>query len=285
MTNSDIAANLEQTALLLEQRGANTFRVRAYREAANTVRGSRQPVAKILEREGRRGLEKLEGIGPGLAGAIEEMVNTGHYRQLDVLRAETTPEATFETLPGIGPELARRIHQQLGITTLEELEMAANDGRLEQVPGIGPARTAEVRDVLATRLRRRPRGAAAAPPLPRPPVAELLDVDREYRSKARAGKLYQIAPRRFNPGREAWLPVLNTRRGPRRYTALYSNTKLAHDLNKTHDWVVLYYRTKDREDQVTVVTGTSGELKGKRVVRGREQETQRYYERERVKSR
>ena len=285
MTNADIAANLEQAALLLEQQGANTFRVRAYRQAAETVRDMKQPVAKILARKGRRGLEEMEGIGPGLAGAIEEMSNTGHYRQLDVLRAGTTPEAAFETLPGIGPELARRIHHQLGITTLEELEMAAHDGRLEQVPGIGATRAADVRDVLATRLRRRPRGVAAPPPQSRPPVAELLDVDREYRSKARAGKLYQIAPRRFNPGREAWLPVLNTRRGPRRYTALYSNTKLAHDLDKTHDWVVLYYRVKDREDQVTIVTGTSGELRGKRVVRGREQETQRYYEKERVKSR
>jgi putative hydrolase len=58
--------------------------------------------------------------------------------------------------------------------------------------------------------------------------AELLDVDREYREKAAAGELQQIAPRRFNPSREAWLPILHTRRGNRRYTALFSNTARTH---------------------------------------------------------
>jgi hypothetical protein len=55
-------------------------------------------------------------------------------------------------------------------------------------------------------------------------LTELLDVDREYREKAAAGTLRLIAPRRFNPTGEAWLPVLHTRRGQRRYTALFSNT-------------------------------------------------------------
>lgn len=72
--------------------------------------------------------------------------------------------------------------------------------------------------------------------------------------------------------------MLETHRGDRRYTALYSNTALAHERGKTRDWVVLYYaRTGEPEEQVTVVTENQGRLKGRRVVRGREQECQRYY--------
>ena len=112
-----------------------------------------------------------------------------------------------------------------------------------------------------------------------PAVELLLDVDREYREKARAGLLPKVAPRRFNPEGKAWLPVLETRRGDRRYTALYSNTALAHELGKTRDWVVLYFaRPGEPEEQVTVVTETHGRLNGQRVVRGREQECLRYYQ-------
>jgi hypothetical protein len=110
-----------------------------------------------------------------------------------------------------------------------------------------------------------------------PGVAELLDVDREYRALARAGALPTIAPRRFNPAHEAWLPILHTERGDRHYTVLFSNTALAHRLGRTHDWVVLYYDGRAREQQCTVVTPHSGPLRGHRVVRGREVECQAHY--------
>ena len=87
-----------------------------------------------------------------------------------------------------------------------------------------------------------------------PSVMELLDVDREYRARSAAGELQLIRPRRFNPTGEAWLPVLHTRRGPRRYTALYSNTARAHRAGKTRDWVVLYSDDGTREEQYTVIT-------------------------------
>lgn len=110
-----------------------------------------------------------------------------------------------------------------------------------------------------------------------PSVAELLSVDREYRHKARAGSLHRIAPHRFNPSGEAWLPIFHTTRGETRYTALFSNTALAHRLGRTDDWVVLYWDRGDGEEQNTVVTETGGPLRGKRVVRGREQECLRFY--------
>lgn len=111
-----------------------------------------------------------------------------------------------------------------------------------------------------------------------PTVEVLLDVDREYREKARAGLLRKIAPRRFNPERDAWLPVLNTRYGPWHFTALFSNTELAHEMHRTRDWVVIFCCDDEGDDgQVTVVTERRGNLTGERVVRGREPECARYY--------
>jgi hypothetical protein len=110
-----------------------------------------------------------------------------------------------------------------------------------------------------------------------PDVSTLLDVDAEYRHKAEAGELKTIAPKRFNPDNEAWLPILHTERGDWDFTVLYSNTSRAHKLDKTHDWVVIYYSRNGRESQATVVTAGSGPLKGKRIVRGRETETREYY--------
>jgi hypothetical protein len=103
-------------------------------------------------------------------------------------------------------------------------------------------------------------------------------VDEEYRSKAKAGQLKTITPKRFNPGNEQWLPILRTKKEGWSFTALFSNTARAHELGMTHDWVVLYYERDGRERQCTVVTATSGPLNGKRVVRGREAECRRFYE-------
>jgi hypothetical protein len=111
-----------------------------------------------------------------------------------------------------------------------------------------------------------------------PDIGLLLDIDREYREKAASGVLPKIAPRRFNSDHEAWLPVLHTRFGPSRFTALYSNTGRAHELHRTHDWVVIFYDDDERDrGQATVVTEYRGDLEGKRVVRGREPECARYY--------
>jgi hypothetical protein len=114
--------------------------------------------------------------------------------------------------------------------------------------------------------------------MPEPDVALLLDLDRAYREQAEAGKLRRIAPKRFNPTGEAWLPIMEVDRQGWHFTVLYSNTKRAHDLGKTRDWVVIYYRRDGVEDQVTVVTETRGSLGGKRVIRGREKACRRYYE-------
>jgi predicted flap endonuclease-1-like 5' DNA nuclease len=273
--NLTIAERFREAATLLGAQGANSFRVAAYRRAADTVAALEEPVAGIAAREGLDGLDGLHGIGPALAAAIMEMVSTGRWRALEGLRGEADPERLLQTVPGIGPVLAATIHENLGIETLEALELAAHDGRLEALKGLGSRRTAIIRDSL-NRMLGRVRPGRPAGPMPRadePPVDMLLDVDREYRAKAEGGELRTMAPRRFNPGGEAWLPILHTERGPFQFTVLFSNTARAHDLGRTRDWVVMFYHTDHQpERQCTVVTETRGELAGRRVVRGREAE-------------
>jgi DNA polymerase (family 10) len=156
----------------------------------------------------------------------------------------------FATVAGIGPELARRIHAALGAETLEDLEHAAHDGRLAKVPGMGAKRLRGVREALAGRFRRSVGG-----PVPvSPPVADVLAVDAAYREKAAAGELHTIAPRRFNPNGEAWLPVMSARRGGYRYRAMYSNTASAHRAGTSRDWVVVYFDRDGAKGQCTVVT-------------------------------
>jgi hypothetical protein len=111
-----------------------------------------------------------------------------------------------------------------------------------------------------------------------PDVGLLLDIDREYREKAASGVLRRIAPRSYNPDHKPWLPVLHTRFGPWRFTALYSNTSRAHELHRTHDWVVIHLDDEARDDNHwTVVTEYRGALEGRRVVRGREPECALHY--------
>jgi hypothetical protein len=268
--NRQIADRLGEAAGLLEQQQANPFRVSAYRRAAATVAGLGESVAALLQRAGIEGLDALPGIGPVLAQAIAQMVRTGRWAQLERLRGAVAPEQLFQSIPGLGPELARRIHEHLDIDTLEALELAAHDGRLQQVPGIGVRRAAMLRAALAGMLARaRPRGERTL----EPPIGLLLDVDREYRAKAEKDILPKIAPRRFNPSGEAWLPILHTERGEWRFTALFSNTPRAHDLGRARDWVVVYFhQDSGPEGQRTLVTETRGPLAGRRVVRGREAE-------------
>ncbi|MGE5278190.1 MAG: helix-hairpin-helix domain-containing protein [Acidobacteriota bacterium] len=269
--NLPIAARLEEVAALLEQQNANPFRVDAYRNAAQVLRRLGRPASEILQAEGLEGLDRLPGIGPVLARAIRTLVVTGRLPMLERLRGESDPAALLASVPGIGRTLAERIHRRLGVETLEDLEAAAFDGRLENIAGMGAKKLAGIRDSLSSRLGR-VRRPASAEPRREPPVSELLDVDREYLFRAVAGEIPRIAPRRFNPKREAWLPILHTQRGPRHYTALFSNTARAHALGRTHDWVVLYADGDQGERQWTVVTASAGPLKGHRVVRGREAE-------------
>lgn len=164
---------------------------------------------------------------------------------------------------------------------------------LEAIPHIGRHLSAVIIELLRTghtavldRLRGEVHGEDRVEPhvepepppdrhgLTPPPVAVLLDVDRRYRGDAAAGRLRKIAPHNFNPRGEAWLPVLHEERDGWVLTALYSNTARAHQLGRTHDWVVIYYHHPHdgEEGRATVVTEHRGPWRGHRVVRGREAE-------------
>ena len=237
--NHRIADHLAEAADHLELQHANAFRVAAYRRAANTLRSLKQDLPSLLEQGGVAGLVDLPGIGDSLAGAIAEMIRTGRWMQLERLRGTIDPEQLFQSIPGIGPRLAEQIHQRLDVESLEELEAASCDGRLEQLPGIGARRAAMLRAALTKRLSRTRRWSPGPENATQPDVVMLLDVDREYRDKAERGSLQKIAPRRFNPSGEAWLPILHTERGAWHFTALFSNTARAHDpgCGKTRFWL------------------------------------------------
>ena len=274
--NLRIARRLDEVAQILSEQGANPYRVHAYRNAAANLRRLPRAVDEILQQEGEPGLRRISGIGPSLARTLATLILTGRLPMLDRLRGESDTGVLLRSVPGIGKVLAARLHDELDIHTLEQLEAAAHDGRLKDLIGLGEKRIAGIIDSLASRLGRvqvRRAGSKAA----EPSVAEILDVDREYRKKAAAGQLHTIAPRRFNPNREAWLPILHTQRGQRHYSALFSNTARAHEMGKTRDWLVIYYDGSDGERQCTVITSQRGPLTGRRIVRGREEECAAYY--------
>jgi putative hydrolase len=279
LENREIAQRLREVALLLDEQGANRFRIQAYRTAAERLERLEVPVSQIVEQQGTDGLQALPGIGISLARSIHTLVVTGRLPMLDRLRGELDSTALLASIPGIGPALATRLYDDLHIHTLEQLELAAHDGRLADIEGVGPKKLQGIIESLTARLGRirRPPQSAGPHASGELSVEELLDVDREYRESSLANKLQKIAPRRFNPKKEAWLPILHTQRGPRHYTAMFSNSALAHQLKKTRDWVILYYDDDHGERQCTVVTGRSAPFTGKRIVRGREADCASYY--------
>lgn len=280
-TNAELAVRLRTVADLLEAQGASMFRVRAYRNAAATIETLVAPLWRTLEAEGIPGLVRFPTIGRSIAAALAHMIRTGKFSLLERLQGEDAAERLFTTVADIGPKLAARIHEQLGIETLGELQAAANDGRLAQVPGFGKKRLRAVRESLAGRFRGAPVTKQKALEVAEPTVsiAELLDVDHEYRELAKTQQLPRIAPRRFNPTQQAWLPVLHTERESRHFTALFSNTARAHELGAIRDWVVIYRDDDSDHGQWTVITSNFGKLRGRRIVRGREPECVAYYDR------
>lgn len=274
-SNAAVARVLDEIAGLLEIQQANPHKVRAYRRGAISIRAQNAPVAALVTTGDGAALEALPAIGESLAAVIEQFVKTGKSDLLRRLKGQVAPEELFEQVPGIGPELAGRIVRLLDIHTLEEFEQAAHDGRLARIAGFGRRRLEAIRATLAGMLsgfslrRLRHFISEDEKKSARPSVALLLEIDAEYRRLGAAGKLKKIAPRRFNPNKEAWLPVLHTDKAGWSFTALFSNTARAHELHKTSDWVVIFFEKNGFEAQVTVVTETSGPYKGKRVVRGR----------------
>lgn len=137
---------LDEIAELLELRGENPFRVRAFAAGARVVRG-------MADFEGRLAagtLTEVKGIGKGLAGEIEALARTGSSPLLEEARAGV-PESLREIrrVPGLGPKKARALHDDLGIRSLAELEHACRENRLRDLKGFGEKTQAKVLEALA----------------------------------------------------------------------------------------------------------------------------------------
>ncbi|KPQ16179.1 MAG: DNA polymerase (family X) [Rhodobacteraceae bacterium HLUCCO18] len=145
--NSEIAAMFDHVADLLEVQDANPFRVRAYRNAADTIRDQSRSVASMVE-EGED-LSELPDIGEDLAGKIGEIVRTGNLPLLDEL-SEDVPEAIVEAtrIPGIGPKRARALFEALDLGSIDDLKTAAKEGRIADIEGFGDKTEAKILEEL-----------------------------------------------------------------------------------------------------------------------------------------
>ena len=134
--NADITAIFNEIADLLEIQGANPFRIRAYRNAARIL-GDLPQEARVLVEKGDN-LTRLPGIGSDLAGKISEIVTTGHCSLLDRLRRELPPAVTeLLKIPGLGPKRVKALYHDLDVQTVEQLQRAAQDGRIRALHGFG----------------------------------------------------------------------------------------------------------------------------------------------------
>jgi DNA polymerase (family X) len=140
----EVARALREIALLLEVDGANPFKVRAYERGARAVEVLREDVT-VLAREGR--LKEVPGIGAALASTITEIANTGRSEQLEKLKARL-PAGVLALHPVLSLPRIKAVHDALGISTLDELKAAAEEGRLRTVSGFGEKTEAKVLEAI-----------------------------------------------------------------------------------------------------------------------------------------
>ena len=143
MTNTEIARRFSRLAALMELRGDDPFRLRSYRNAAETIEVWPNQLQEIAASEGVAGLQAIPGIGKAIAGKVVELLDHGTFDAWERLIAET-PETLLDLLelPGIGPKTAVTLYQKFKVSSLDDLRLFVEGGGLEQVDGIG-SRTAE----------------------------------------------------------------------------------------------------------------------------------------------
>jgi DNA polymerase (family 10) len=145
--NEDIAAVFDEVADLLEIEGDNPFRIRAYRNGARSLRELGRDVRTLTDQGAD--LTKLAGIGKNLAAKIHEIIDTGHCSTLDKLRRQLPADLThLLKLPGLGPKRVHALYHELDIHTHEQLERAARDGLIRQLPGFGEKTEARILEAL-----------------------------------------------------------------------------------------------------------------------------------------
>lgn len=165
MDNAQIADRLDAFATLLELADANPYQPRAYRRAAETIRSAPVPIEQLV-REGR--VSRLRGIGPGIAGRLKELIETGEIAELRELESELVPGIVgLGRFLGLTTKRSVEIAKALGVRTPDEFREAVAAGRLRTVPGVGPKIELRVKDALAREH------------APAPPTGLLLNAARE----------------------------------------------------------------------------------------------------------
>jgi DNA polymerase (family 10) len=187
MTNADIARRLRETAALIELTGGNAFRARAFERAARTVKGAEEPVPTLAEEDR---LTDLDGVGEGLAAEIEELVATGSFgTRDDLLNAVPTGLLDVLKVKGLGTKRVRQLWKDLGITSLDDLEAAAEADRITSLDGFGTKTQEKIltnaRQLRAYQKRRRYAEAREAVR----PVVEALEAHAAVHAVSLAGAL------------------------------------------------------------------------------------------------
>ena len=155
MDNAQIADRLEAFASMLELVDANPYSARAYRRAAETIRGAALPVGEMV-RSGRA--RELRGIGPGIEMRLRELVETGEIAELTALERELAPDLVgLGRYLGLGAKRSVELARALDVRTADEFREAAAAGRLRTVPGIGAKTEAQLLEALASESEPRPR--------------------------------------------------------------------------------------------------------------------------------
>jgi DNA polymerase (family 10) len=175
--NDKLAEQFDLLADLMELEGGDGFRISAYRKAAARIRETPASVAQ-LALEGRA--KQLQGIGKTIEAKIVEVIDDGEIHALTRRKAEVPVEvATFMRLPGLGPKTARRIWQELGITTADSLKAAAEARQLRGHAGIGPGTEEKIAAALAKpKATEGPRRALLGTTLPK--LRAVVEVLREH---------------------------------------------------------------------------------------------------------
>ncbi|MCI0484393.1 MAG: DNA polymerase/3'-5' exonuclease PolX, partial [candidate division NC10 bacterium] len=134
MDNREVARILNAMADMLEIKGDNPFRIRAYRRAAQNIEGLAEDVATLMARQT---LEEIPGIGKDLASKIHDILTTGTFQEYEKLKAQV-PSGLVEllTIPGVGPKTAQLLYERKRIDSIARLEAAARAGELRGLPGI-----------------------------------------------------------------------------------------------------------------------------------------------------
>jgi hypothetical protein len=256
-----IAQRLSEYARTLERAETTVFRVRAYRQAALAVQAEARSLLELYEAGGRAALAELPSIGGHIAYTIEGLLQDGTFRTLRPADAHVDPDNLLTSLPGIGPWLALRLRERLGVETVDELDEAVRAGRLEEV-GLGPVRSQAVHEALAEHRQRLGLLPFAGT---EPSVTDLLAVDAAFREHAA----------RHETGSKmdgCWLPPFRTERNGWRFRARFARNSLAMRTDPAHQRVEVHFESADRSGQRQVVTLLRGVQAGGRVVRGRERE-------------